>query len=138
MTILYVTQFRNSIRDSRILNLNVELSIIPKYFWQFIWATSELFNTNGRSNGLMTFQLNIISWPCFRWFGLKLTFHWYVQLLVLARSSFNSFCDKLISWTTENRDGKCHQQKNFELNLRSSDKSLIHIRNIRSPTQHWI
>ena len=77
------------------------------------------------------FLLNIISWTWLLGSGLKLILQWKAQLTVFCKASFSSLTEVLISWTTENRN--VPSANSLHSILRPSDKSLIYIKNNKSP-----
>ena len=80
-------------------------------------------------NSLLNFWINVTPWAFLDGSGFKLIFHWYVQLLILSRSSFKSLYDKLTSWITESRE--VSSAKSFRLAFRSLGTSLIYTRKKR-------
>ena len=73
----------------------------------------------------------ITSSACLLGSGLKLIFHWNAHLFIFFRSSFKFFADKVISWTTENREVSSANSLGFEIKL--SERSLINIKKKRGP-----
>ena len=59
--------------------------------------------------------------------GLKLIFHWYVQLLMLTKSLFNSFAVVFVLWTIENNE--VSSANNLAVDERPSARSFIYIKN---------
>ena len=80
-------------------------------------------------NSLLNFWINITPWAFLDGSGFKLIFHWYVQLLILPKSSFKSIYDKLRSRITESRE--VSSAKSFRLDFRSLDTSVTHTRKKR-------
>ena len=66
---------------------------------------------------------------CLTGSGLKFIFHWHAQVLILAKSLFNSLADLLIFSTSENRN--VSSSNNFALDVKLSDKSFMYIRKSR-------
>ena len=76
------------------------------------------------------------SCTCLLGSGLKLIFHWNAHLFIFSRSSFKFFADKVISWTTENREVSSASSLGFEIKL--SERSLINIKKKRGQwIDHW-
>ena len=63
---------------------------------------------------------------CLTGSGLKFIFHWNAQVLILAKSLFNSLADLLIFSTSENSDAS--SSNNFASDVKLSDKSFMYIR----------
>ena len=78
--------------------------IISRCLWFVDWMTIVLLKFNDGWFGLLSFLEKITSCACLLGSGLKLIFHWNVHLFIFFRSSFKFFADKIISWTTKNRE----------------------------------
>ena len=93
--------------------------------------TTILLKFNDGWFGLLSFLEKITSCACLLGSGLKLIFHWNAHLFIFFRSSFKFFADKVISWTTENREVSSANSLGFEIRL--SKRSLVNIRRKRGP-----
>ena len=124
--------------DSALLRCSSKFSFlpncIPKCFWEFVLATAMLLKVKGGWDVTDLLREKINSWPYLEISGLKLIFHWKVHCIILAKSLFKSFVTLLILCTVANNE--VLSTNKFGLHWRSSDKSLIQIRNKRDPRIH--
>ena len=102
----------------------LESRITPRYFWDAVWLTLLLLKFRRRWFIFLVFLLTTTSWAYFLESGLKLVFHWYAQLLLFTKSSFNSFLVALPSWITENNDAS--SANNLAFDETPFGKSLMH------------
>ena len=105
--------------------------IIPRCLWFVDWMTTVLLKFNDGWFGLLSFLEKISSCGYLLGSGLKLIFHWNAHLFIFFRSSFKFFADKVISWTTENREVSSANSLGFEIKL--SERSLTNIKKKRGP-----
>ena len=111
----------------RCLNVSSSSRCIPECFWDDICWTVEFLNKRDGWYTLFIFREKITSRACLDGSWLKDIFHLLAQRLTLSRLLVN-FCKVLIgSRTTENME--VSYAKSFTLDSRSSDKSLIYMRN---------
>ena len=116
------------------MKIQLSIKIIPKSFWVVDWITTVLLKFNGRWFGLLNFLKKITSCAYLLGSGLKLIFRWNAHLFIFFRSWFKFFADKVISWTTKNRDTSSANSLGFETKL--SERSSINI-NIKKSTKNW-
>ena len=93
--------------------------------------TGMLLKCRLRWDDFLFFPLNIISCAYLLGSGLKLIFHWKVQLLINVKSLLISLAEVPMSWTTENKE--VSSANNLHSLLRPSGKSLTYIKNKRGP-----
>ena len=105
------------------LKLRLASRITPRCFWYVLWLTVLLLKVRGGWFNFLVFLLKITSWACLLGSGLKLIFHWYAQLLIFTKSSFNSFLVLLLSRITENND--VSSANNLAFDERPFGRSLI-------------
>ena len=104
--------------------LKLESRITPKCFWDFVWPSVLLLKVRGGWFIFLFFLIKIISWAyLLLGYVLKLIVHWYAQLEIFTKSSFNSFVVVLLSWVTENTD--VSSASNLAFDERPFGKSLI-------------
>ena len=104
-------------------DVNLKSDMTPGCFWENVWETYLLLKDKGGWVVLLDLQLRITLWACLLGPGLKLILHWKVHSLTFFRSLFNSFVEKITSWTTENNN--VSSPKKFALKVKLSDKSFI-------------
>ena len=86
-------------------NVNLESSsMMPRCFWYIDWVTFALLNTKEGWGIFFVLRLKMTSWACLVGSGLKLIFHWKVQLCIISKSLLRSFAEVWLSWITENND----------------------------------
>ena len=115
--VLFSTFFRCS------STVNVTSKIIPRCVWELIWETLLLLKSKEGCVVFFNFLLNMISWACLLWSGVKVIFHWKAHSLIFFRSLFNSITDAFISCTTENRE--ISSANSLALDDKPPGKSLI-------------
>ena len=83
----------------------------------------------------MTWFLNFTrkntSWACLEGLGLKLIFHWCVQLLIFHNSLFKTLINEVISQTIEKREVPFGKSLGFDDN--PVEKSFLQIKNKKDP-----
>ena len=82
-------------------------------------------------NCFLNFARKNTSWACLLAPGLKLIFHWKVQLFILLKSSFKFFAVKSLLCITEKSDVPSASSLGFEIKL--SDKLFIYINKRSGP-----
>ena len=95
----------------------------PRCFWYWVFITWLLLKINSGRLGFLILREKITSWASLGGSGLKLTFHWYAELLLFSRSLFKVLADKLVSRITKNRDVPPAKSLGFDDN--SFDESLM-------------
>ena len=133
-----VTIFCNFLKNPIVLlillSLNLRCSlksslvskIIPRCLWFVDCMATVLLKFNDGWFGLLSFLEKITSCACLLGSGLKLIFHRNADLFIFFRSPFKFFADKVISWTTENREVSSANSLGFEIKF--SERSLINIK----------
>ena len=117
-------------------NINLELSITPRCFWDNDWETLVLLNTNGGGYISFTLRLKMTSWACLVGSEIKFIFHWKTELFIIFKSLLRSFADAWVSCTTENEE--VSSANSFTLVVRPSIRPLIWIKNNKEPRmEHW-
>ena len=138
---IFCNFFNNPIVLLVLLSLSLKCSwkcslvckIIPRCLWVNDWMATVLLKFNDEWFGLLGFLEKITSCACLLGSGLKLIFYWNAYLFIFFRSSFKFFADKVISWTTENREVSSGNSLGFEIKL--SKRSLIKTNKKR--TKNW-
>ena len=108
------------------LKSNLESKTIPKCFWDSVKLTVLWLKIKHGWLVFWSFQLKITSCAYLIRSGLKFILHWNAQVLILAKSLFNSLADLIIFTFTESSD--VSPAKYFALDAKLSDKLFMYIR----------